>query len=353
MSPKPSFQFDVEAILRPISAESPVGESLQFSDVLDKIREAQREDDATLNRGVWTFGLKRADWVEVERLCLEVLKTKAKDLQVAAALIDAWVHRYGFAGLREGLQMLRGLVGGFADHLLPKDADDLEYRLSPIDWLNDKLSLRIKLIPITSPSGDDVQPCSFADFERARDGERRPKDKGGVPPFQQSALLTSTESFLALLHELDGCMAAYAQLEFELDEKLGHEAPSLRRLWSVLESTRNLIAGFLDQRDVPVEQWTPEPGPSAPAISAPPALDASVPVFSSRPIRSRDEAYQVLAEAADYLARTEPHSPAPYLIKRAITWGTMSLDMLLPELVRNDSERNEIFRLLQIQPPPK
>src|SRR5256885_3370649 len=110
MSPKAAFPFDLEAILRPISADAPAGESLQFSDVLDRIREAQREDDATMNRGVWTFGLKRADWVEVERLCVEALKTKAKDVQVAAMLVEAWVQRNGFAGLREGFGMLSGLV---------------------------------------------------------------------------------------------------------------------------------------------------------------------------------------------------------------------------------------------------
>ena len=53
-------------------------------------------------------------------------------------------------------------------------------------------------------------------------------------------------------------------------------------------------------------------------------------------------------EAADYLARTEPHSPTPYLVRRAIAWGSMRLEDLLPELVRNDGELTEICRLLQI-----
>jgi predicted component of type VI protein secretion system len=65
-------------------------------------------------------------------------------------------------------------------------------------------------------------------------------------------------------------------------------------------------------------------------------------------ISSRDEAYRRLAEAADYLCRMEPHSPAPYLVKRAIQWGSLSLPELLPELVRNQSELAELFRLLQL-----
>jgi len=57
----------------------------------------------------------------------------------------------------------------------------------------------------------------------------------------------------------------------------------------------------------------------------------------------------MLAEAADFLIRTEPHSPTPYLVRRAILWGSMSLEELLPELVRNQSELSDIYRLLNVR----
>jgi len=353
MSPSTAFQFDREALLRPVSEASPLGEPLQFSDVLDRIREAQREDDATVNRGVWTFGLKRADWVEVERLCVETLKTKAKDIQVAAMLVEAWVQRYGFAGLREGFGMLSGLVDNYGSLLFPPDADDLDYRISPFEWLNDKLSLRLKLVSITNPTGSDVQPSSFSDFER-EGGPDYKKQKAGPTVFQQSMMLTPTDYFIELIQELEGCMEAFGELEVVLDQALGSHAPSLRRLSGVLQSIRNFVADFLEQRDVPADRWNaPAAAAATPVDMQPLTPDASEFVYSSRPIGSRDEAYQLLAEAAEYLARTEPHSPAPYLIKRAIAWGTMTFDMLLPELVRNDAERQEIFRLLQIPMPGK
>ena len=67
------------------------------------------------------------------------------------------------------------------------------------------------------------------------------------------------------------------------------------------------------------------------------------------PIRSRAEAYRRLAEVADYLIRTEPHSPAPYLIRRAISWGGMTLEQLLPELVASDAALKDLERLLKIE----
>ena len=67
---------------------------------------------------------------------------------------------------------------------------------------------------------------------------------------------------------------------------------------------------------------------------------------ASGPVRSRAQAYQMLAEAADYLMKTEPHSPAPYLVRRAVAWGGMTLGELLQQVLRNPSELGELNRLL-------
>lgn len=63
-------------------------------------------------------------------------------------------------------------------------------------------------------------------------------------------------------------------------------------------------------------------------------------------IRNREEAYRLLALAADYLMRAEPHSPAPYLVRRAIAWGGMSLPQLLTELLDGDTDIARLRRLL-------
>ena len=72
--------------------------------------------------------------------------------------------------------------------------------------------------------------------------------------------------------------------------------------------------------------------------------------FPMSRIRTRSEAYQLLAEVAEFLVRTEPHSPVPYLVSRAVAWGSMSLHELLAELVRNSGELAEIYRVLDLQP---
>jgi type VI secretion system protein ImpA len=75
-------------------------------------------------------------------------------------------------------------------------------------------------------------------------------------------------------------------------------------------------------------------------------LDSGMELWSSGPIRSRADAYRRLSEVADYLLRTEPHSPTPYLVRRAVEWGNMSLPELLTQIVRNQGELDEIDKLL-------
>jgi predicted component of type VI protein secretion system len=93
----------------------------------------------------------------------------------------------------------------------------------------------------------------------------------------------------------------------------------------------------LDERGEPAA--APEGG-IAPAEAAP-----------ARPgsVLSRSEAYQRLIEAADFLLRTEPHSPVPYLVRRAVSWGNLSLADLLQELLQKNADLPTLYTLLGIK----
>jgi type VI secretion system protein ImpA len=110
-----------------------------------------------------------------------------------------------------------------------------------------------------------------------------------------------------------------------------------------------LTVSILSRRDTPLPAPPQQPSTAVAAGPAPeaPHHDDREPI-AGRPIRTRDDAYKCLSEAADFLARTEPHSPTPYLVRRAIAWGGMRLEDLLPELVRSQDELGQIYNLLQI-----
>jgi predicted component of type VI protein secretion system len=82
------------------------------------------------------------------------------------------------------------------------------------------------------------------------------------------------------------------------------------------------------------------------AKRTPAQLTSASDVLSYGQIRNRAQAYQLLAEASDFLVRTEPHSPVPYLVRRAIAWGSMSLETLMTDLIRNSNDLSEVSRLL-------
>jgi len=346
------FSKDLSGLLKPISADSATGESLRYEGTYDEIRDARKEDDSDLTRGVWVSPLKRADWTKVESICIKALENRSKDLQIGVWLVEAWVHRYGFAGLHAGLQMLAALCNAFWDDIYPQlDGDDLEYRLAPFIWLNEKLPVEVKLVPLTSPDSDDARVYCWADWEganRSPESDTSSQDNSQAA-FQQSVMLTPAGFYSALYSSVSGCVETCAELRSILEKHCGAEAPTLGHISRSIAQIRDYLSGVLEQRHIPQAASAAEQAAEAQTNSA---LNAGVATGgsgnNSGPIRSRSEAYQRLAEAADFLARTEPHSPAPYLIRRAIKWGSMQLTDLLPELVRNSSELSEIYRLLQM-----
>ena len=138
-----------EGLLNPIPGDNPSGKTLRYDPVYDKIREARREEDV-LPQGDWSREVKKADFPLVIKMATEALSTKSKDLQLAAWLTEAIMFRDHIAGLREGLDFLRGLMETFWDTLYPEiDDGDLEFRAGPIAWVGSKLDGGVRRLPLT------------------------------------------------------------------------------------------------------------------------------------------------------------------------------------------------------------
>jgi type VI secretion system protein ImpA len=65
--------------------------------------------------------------------------------------------------------------------------------------------------------------------------------------------------------------------------------------------------------------------------------------------RNRDEAYAALDRIANFLLRAEPHSPTPYLIRRAVKWGKLTLPQLMAEIMREEGDLNKIMDILGVR----
>ncbi|HEX2268731.1 MAG TPA: type VI secretion system protein TssA [Pyrinomonadaceae bacterium] len=350
----PTSKIDIQELLQPIPGANPAGEPLRYQGTYDRIADARREDDPTLSQGIYKSTLKRADWTSVEAICIEALTKRSKDLQIASWLLESWLHLYGFAGVTNGLNLLAGLCNNFWDHLYPSlEVDEIEGRVAPIDWVEQKLTLKLKQLPLTLPSEVSNESYSYVDWESAchfenlamKDPralqEALAKINPTVATFRAALAATDRMFYVDLVEELGRAIEGCVAVEQVLDEKCGKDAPGLRQFREALSVIQRLVAQDLYADAEELEM-------SGEEMDAAEAGDEEFEVWTNGPIRSRGEAYRRLSEAADYLLRTEPHSPTPYLVKRAVEWGSMSLPELLQQIVRNEGEMNEIDRLLRL-----
>lgn len=381
----PAFMPDLQALLAPIPAPERTGPSLRYEPVYAQIREARRAEDDSLPMGDWVRPLKKADWPGVETLCTEVLRTRSKDLQVAGWLTEAWTHQRGVAGFDAGARLLRGLVQDYWDDVHPRIEDgDSEIRIAPFVWaaqtLPDALAAHVPLL-----RWPDLSPpyLTLLDWERALRNEfDAPKaapsgskkapsvSEQPAPPSRQD-ILDAAEGQLGGLARLDAelqkARATWRELDEALSEHLGDDAPSLAPVSKMLESLQQATVRLLQGRDpqvlrqaetgargaVPEAQdgGTPDTqalGEEAVAPPASPVTPSTMPETVAE-IGSREEAYRLLDIAATYLQRTEPHSPTPYLVRRAVAWGRLPLPELMMEIVREEGDLSRYFSMLGIK----
>lgn len=339
-------------LLQPLGAEAPCGEALRHDPLLDRLRELRREDDSELPQGVWQSALKRADWEAVEALATQILVRRSKDLTVAAYLGEAWLLRYGVAGLADALGLLADLGERFAESLHPQAVDgDRSWRAAPLAWLARRYGeLLLTRTPLCS-AWPQVSLHAWQQLQRrqvqAADNKAE-KAAAEAARLEQKKLDEAIRSgaaggWGATLAALEQAAAQVRRLDAWCDRELAEEAPSLHALADTIDSFAKVIQGC--KHMAPHE----EPVVAAAEATAPAAAHAAEPlaVPPGRPA-SREEAYRQLAAIADYLARTEPHSPVPYVIRRAVEWGQLPLSALLDELLNADAETRRVWALLGV-----
>lgn len=400
------FAPDLAPLLAPFAApldtDGPAGPALRYDPAYARIRDARLEEDASLPMGEWTRPLKKADWRTAELLCTELLQRRSKDLQVAAWLTEAWVHRHGVDGLIAGARLLQGLARDFWQDVHPRIEDgDADMRAATFVWANDTLAqVLLMRVPLLAWSEFSPPFIHLGDWQRALTteygagagaaaGAAKAKSKAKDVAEEPSAQTVSRQDMLdhaardlEAIAALDDRIAlaaeAWRELTALLDERLGADAPSLSKVAEMLARMRQALRSLLQERDprdrkqaaplavLPADaaanasthratsmedhdmSQAPSPFASSPLTPSTEAGALPQAVASGR-IGSRAEAYQLLELAAAYLLREEPHSPTPYLVNRAVAWGRMPLPQLMQEVLREDGDLNRYFSIIGVR----
>ena len=329
---------DVAALLVPIAGGA--GENVRPAGDYDRIAEARRDENASLPRGVWVRDIKQADWGLVERLCSDVLATRSKDLRIACWLCEAWVRMHGFAGLGPGLALVHGLCREFWPDLYPLlEGEDSSARITAFEWLNERLPVALRQVPVLVDSAQPELTYNWADCLAAERLEAvRGRDKAAAQKAEAAGAVTNAmiedrrkRTDPALLKriaaDLRRALTALAALDGILDALCGRDAPGLGKIRTVGTDIADFAELALDSRQTRGARAEA----SAEAAPAPPAMPPSPPAMS------RAAAYGQLAEIADFLRATEPHSPVPDVLDQLVSWRDMSMAELDSALRESNS----------------
>lgn len=345
------FKTPLDTLLSPIDEAQPGGKNLRSNGVYRAIQEARRQDDPSLPQGAWERELKRADWSKVAEIAVDALAKKSKDLQLAVWLLEAQIQRHGFGAIAPCLVLIELLCTHHWQHLYPPAEEDLEHRANVFHWANEKLLPVLRLIPLSN-TGRDVREFAWADWEQAKRNEQLKSARGQVEGMQGITTLefaaamagSGSEWHLRLYHDIGDALASIEVLSHTLNELCQDEAPGLHALTTLLEQIQTLISSELHKRGI-------EPNAIPIEETATAETPVAMPAHEGGPIRDRATAYAQLAVAADYLMRVEPHSPAPYLVRRAIAWGNLNTAELYQELFVRLGGQLNIFEVLGINVP--
>lgn len=231
------------------------------------------------------------NWRSVRENTEKLLTGKSKDLLVAAYHAVARMQLEGYTGLAEGIEMIGGMCQTFWDGLFP-ELKRMRARESALEWMIDRVNRQLEA------AGGASDPAGV---------KRAAEAMNAVANFVNSKLESPNPQLDGLVRALNGAATSGPTTS-------GGAA-------SGGSSTENT---------------------SAPAQGGPVG-----------PISNRKQAFERLREVAEYLRRTEPHSPVSYLVQRAVKWGDMRLEDVLMELVKNEDVRRNLFETLGVKEEKK
>jgi len=341
--------ISLQELLAPFEGDNPCGIDLDENGVHHQIEQYRKSDDNSTPQGDWQHNLQTANWEKVSELCLDALQNKSKDLEVAIWLLEAKLHQFGFSAIGPCIYLIECLLKKFWDHLYPvvpeDDPDGVDYRVNLIRWLN-KLTPVIAMLPITLTRSEVMY--SWADWEMSARHEQLPAQQQkelGDELIQSSSIVTAIiatpiEFYQQSLSYIQLALESIESFSAKADAQFGDKSPSLSELHTLLSNINEMVFSHVQNRFVDNDVAEPEDPAGQDAQSQ------NSNGGKSGAIRNRNDAYARLAEAAEYIAMDDPHSPVPYLVYKAIDWGQLNTAELYQELFVQYQGQLNIFEIL-------
>jgi len=280
------------------------------------------------------------DWEKVRHSAERALTEKSKDLEVTVYLIEALARLKGFAGLRDGFRLARELVEKFWDGLYPRpDEEGVATRVAQLSSLatGDSLVVQMSRVPVTESVSHGR--LTLANY---REGKR----SGKADTFERAVAETPAAFYGHLTEDIRQCREEYEKLGAVLDPLCAAEAPPTSHLKEALTASLDTIAEVAHAK----LQELKAPQAKQPAAAANGDAKAGG-RNSTSGLQTREDAFRMLQEVADFFRRTEPQNAIVPSLELAMRYGKMSMADLLAEVITDEGPRKAVFRQLGIKPP--
>ena len=326
--------YSLDDIRKAVLAEQPAGKDLSITGELLELESLAKPllpTNAEGKRIADDFSEREPDWEKIGTRCEELLKI-TRDLRVAVVYAASLLRIHGFSGLLHGLEIVRLMLTASEYRAFPQfEAGDRSVLLerwytlvalgTPYKQEGDQLRIiegirSVSLVKSKAPS------CRYLEVVAARNKaggvdaatvDRLRAEWKKIPIEERAASSASLTAVLGSLAEIE------AVLLEQTPEDLVPPGASSRPLQGVALEIKGLlefINGSVPQR------------PAAASVG-------TVDIQTGMPgeIRSRADAIRTLQQVAGFFRKTEPASPIPYFVERAIRLVDRDFMGLLDDLV--------------------
>ena len=272
----------------PIAGAAPTGENARYDPNYEALEAEIKKMESLTGETV--------AWPKVLDLASKLLAEKTKDVLVSSYLCMGAFQTGGYMALAQAIGVQKDLLKTFWDNLWPEQKR-MRARVTAVQWFNDRVAVVV-----------------------VNRGQPQEQDREG----------------------LEKCAAAMKELGDAVAEKFTEERPDLGAMTRAIADKISLLAGG-------------EAAAGGGEAMAESSGEAAAPAGAGGggggggPIKGRADAFRKLQEVANWLKRNDPHSPVAMLVQRVVAWGSMSLEQVLSELVRNNDVRDRIFDELGVK----
>jgi type VI secretion system protein ImpA len=373
---------DINAILEPVTADAPCGVDLEAGNKHDPAfaeleRLAQGKPEQQI--GTTVVPAESPDWKVLQRKAIEVL-ARSKDLRAATHLARSLLQTDGWAGLAEGLEVLRGLIEryweGLYPRLDPEDGNDPTMRINIMMSITDPAILSaVRGTPLVVSRS--LGRFSLKDLEAATGDtglESRGDPAGAMASIEAAAIDADLGALEAAVVALRACLTALAGLEVAIAAQVpSADSLSFTKLSALLRKAEGFLATRLAQR-APAPHFGGAPGRAANGAGTGADIDGGMEVdmgsgsavggdrqngaglgsaaghgggvagWSGGGIRSREDVVRALDAITAYYERHEPSSPIPIFVARCKRLVTMGFVDIVRDLVPDALAQVDVLR---------